>query len=458
MPAPFDGIETYRKASQSRISKGIAAFFVPAWYRYVSGRTINDDGICDGICYPLMVSMPLNDQKVRNAKPAGKPYKLADEKGLYLLVQSTGAKLWRFNYRHEGKQKTLALGGYPDTALATARKELAKAREGLAAGIDPSADKQQQKRTKRNAAANSFEAVAREWLAKQTLKPVTRTKALWMFEAMTFPWIGSLPVSAITAPEVLAMLRRIESRGKLETAQRVKQQCGRVFRYAVATGLAERDPTGDLRGAIATPKTRHRAAITDPAQVGPLMRAIEGFSGSFVVAAALKLAPLVFVRPGELRKAEWAEIDLDAAQWRIPGDKMKMGAAHIVPLAAQAVAVLREIQALTGTGRYVFPGARSTRQPMSEAAVVAALRRMGYGGEEMSGHGFRAMARTLLAEMGWLPDMIERQLAHKASGPLGAAYDRAQFLAERKKMMQAWADYLDGARRGNVVPLKRAKG
>ena len=405
----------------------------------------------------VMVSMPLNDPKCRNAKPASKPYKLADEKGLYLLVQASGSKLWRFNYRHGGKQKTLALGSYPDVSLTKARDKLLEARKLLADGADPGAEKQRQRRDK--AAASSFESVAREWLEKQTLKPVTREKALWMFESLTFPWIGDKAISEIDAPDLLAMLRRIESRGKLETAQRVKQQCGRVFRYAVATGLAKRDPTGDLRGAIKTPKTKHRAAITEPALIGPLMRAIEGFHGSFVVAAALKLAPLVFVRPGELRHAEWSEIDLDAGEWRIAGDKTKMGNAHIVPLSMQAVAVLRDIQPLTGSGRYVFPGARSASRPMSEAAVLAALRRMGYSGDEMSGHGFRAMARTLLAEQGWLPDMIERQLAHKASGPLGAAYDRAQFLAERKKMMQAWADYLDSLARGGskVVPLRGSK-
>jgi integrase len=395
--------------------------------------------------------MALSDPACRNAKPRAAPYKLADERGLYLLIQAGGSKLWRFNYRFQGKQKTLALGGYPDTTLASARKRLADARAQLAEGIDPSAAKVAAKSAERARSEDSFEAIAREWLDKQTLTDKTRTKALWMFEALTFPYIGSRPITEIKAPELLAMLRRLESRGKLETAQRVKQQAGRVFRYAVATGRANDDPTAALNGALATPKTKHRASITDPKQIGPLLRALDGYTGSFVTTCALKLAPLLFVRPGELRRAEWAEIDLDNAEWRIPAAKMKMRAVHIVPLSEQAVAVLRELHPLTGSGRYVFPGAVGRGRPMSEATVLGALRRLGYKGDEMSGHGFRSMASTRLHELGWPHDAIERQLAHSERDKVSAAYNYAEHLPERRKMMQAWADYLDRLREGGNV-------
>ncbi|MCK9385885.1 MAG: integrase arm-type DNA-binding domain-containing protein [Nevskia sp.] len=402
--------------------------------------------------------MLLNDAKLKNAKPAEKPFKLADGRGLYLLVKPTGSKLWRFDYRHEGLRKTLALGTYPEITLAKARERLDSARRQLADGTDPSAAKQEQKTAREAAVKNTFEAIAREWLEKQDLADVTRAKALWMFESLTFPWIGAKPINAITAPEMLALLRRIEARGKLETAQRVKQQAGRVFRYAVATGRASDDPTAPLRGALATPKTRHRASITDPAQIGPLLRAIDGYQGSFVTACALKLAPLVFVRPGELRHAEWCEFDLAVSEWRIPAAKMKMRTAHIVPLSEQAVTVLRDLQPLTGSGRYVFPSARRHIDPMSENTVLAALRRLGYSGEEMSGHGFRSMASTLLNEQGWHRDAIERQLAHAERNKVRAAYNYAEHLPERRKMMQAWADYLDRLRRGEskVVSIKAA--
>jgi len=270
-----------------------------------------------------------------------------------------------------------------------------------------------------------------------------------------YPWIGSRPVGAITAPELLAVLRRLEALDKLETAQRVKQICGQVFRYAIATGRAERDPAADLRGALKTKKTRHHAAITDPVKVGELLRAINGFSGSLVVASAMKLAPLVFVRPGELRKAEWSEFDLDHAEWRIPAERMKMRAMHLVPLSEQAVAILRELQPLTSHGRYVFPSIRSPRDPMSENTVTAALRRLGYTGNEMTGHGFRGMASTLLHEQGWNTDVIERQLAHAERNRIKAAYNHAEYLPGRRKMMQAWADYQDNLREDrNVIPIR----
>lgn len=401
---------------------------------------------------------PLTPSAVANAKGQSLPNKLRDGRGLYLLVQPDGAKGWRFDYRRPGtgRRNTLSLGRFPEITLKRAREKREEVRALLAEGIDPGAQRQ----TQREAVAETFEALAREWLGKQraAMADATYSKATWMFEDLAFPWIGARPVSEINAPEILSVLRRIEARGKLETAHRLKQQCSRVFRYAIATGRASRDPCPDLRGALASPVVTHRAAITDPLGVGELLRTLHGYQGSFVTACALRLAPLTFVRPGELRHAEWTEIDLDAAEWRLPAGKMKSRKVHIVPLSAQAVALLREIHPLTGRGRYVFPGVRSHQRPMSENTVLAALRRMGYEKGQMSGHGFRAMARSLLAELGWTTDAIERQLAHKASGPLGAAYDRAQYLEERRRMMQAWADYLDSLARGEskVVPLRAA--
>lgn len=407
--------------------------------------------------------MALKDTQVRNAKPRAKPYKIPAGGGLYLVVTPSGSKLWRYDYRFSDKRKTLALGAYPDVSCKAAAEAHRLARTRLAEGDDPAAAKQRVKTGQRVAAANTFEAVAREWFAKQRLAPATRAKKLWMLETLTLPWLGHRPIAEIEPSELLTtVLRRIEDAGKLETAHRVKQQCGQIFRYAVATGRAHRDVTADLRGAMAAPKVKHRAALIKPDQVGGLMRAIDGYGGTYVVTQAMKLSALLMARPGEIRHAEWSEIDLDAAQWVIPDSKaagegrMKMGGAHVVPLASQAVAILRDLHPLTGAGRYVFPGARSNRRPMSEVAVLAALRRMGYGKDEMTAHGFRAMARSLLAEMGWNPDAIERQLAHKPAGPLGAAYDRAQFLDERRLMMQAWADYLDSLRRGEskVTPIR----
>lgn len=395
--------------------------------------------------------MPLNDAKAKNAKAGEKPVKLSDGGGLYLLVQPNGSKLWRLNYRFAGQQKTLALGIYPAVSLKEAREARDDAKAKLRQGVDPSGAKVLARAALKQAAADSFEAVAREWLGRQALSEATHTKALWMFEALTFPWLGARPVSEIKAPEMLAVLRRIEARGKLETAQRVKQQAGRVFRYAIATGRAADDPTAALRGALATPKTKHRASITDPAKIGPLLRAIDGYTGGFVTACALKLAPLLFVRPGELRQADWSEFDLDAAEWRIPAAKMKMRSTHVVPLSSQAVDVLRELMPLTGPTGYVFPGVRSRRTPMSEGTVVAALRRMGYAGTEMSGHGFRSMASTRLHEMGWPHEAIERQLAHAERNKVSAAYNYAEYLPERRKMMQTWADYLDVLRKNRKV-------
>jgi len=402
----------------------------------------------------------LTDTKLKAIRPHQKLYRRADAGGLCIEVHPNGARYWRYRYRFAGKAKMLSLGVYPDVSLAEARRRRDDARRVLHSGVDPSAQRKQEKLTARLSSVTAFEPVAREWLASRgRLADATRAKTEWMLETHVFPWIGKRPVGDVTAPELLAVLRRLESLDKLETAQRVKQICGQVFRYAIATGRAERDPAADLRGALKTKKTRHHAAITDPAKVGELLRAIDGFSGGLVVASALKFAPLVFVRPGELRKAEWSEFDLDAAEWRIPAERMKMRALHIVPLSEQAVAILRELQPLTGHGRYVFPSIRSPRDPMSENTVTAALRRLGYTGNEMTGHGFRSMASTMLHEQGWNTDVVERQLAHAERNRVKAAYNHAEYLPERRKMMHAWADYLDGLRAGaSVVSIKRKAG
>lgn len=411
--------------------------------------------------------MALTSSAVSNAQPRAAPYRLSDERALFLLVQPDGAKWWRWTYRRPGtsKRNTLSLGTFPDVSLKRAREKRDEARKLLADGIDPGANR----RANSNTGAETFEAIAREWLEQTKAKRVDSTNATIRarIAADLLPWLGNRPIADIKAPELLAALRRVEARGSLIVAKRLRQIAGQIFRYAVATGRAERDPSGDLRGALRSPGAeRHHAALTSPADVGTLLHAIDGYQGQLATRCALQLSPLLFVRPGELRQARWDEIDLAAAQWNIPGSRMKMRQAHIVPLAKQAVAILRELYPLTGGGiaakpeapRYVFPGARGRTRPMSNNTVNAALRRIGYTREQMTAHGFRATARTLLAELGWKPDAIERQLAHKASGPLGAAYDRAQFLGERRKMMQAWADYLDQLRSGGrkVVPLKRS--
>lgn len=414
--------------------------------------------------------MPLTDVAIRKAKPADKPRRLADGGGLYLEVSPAGGKLWRWKYRYGGKEKRLALGTYPDTGLAEARQRHAEARKLLAAGIDPGEQRKAERAAGAERAANSFEVVAREWLGRQAWVPGYLDKvAAWMANDV-FPYIGARPVAEVTAPEFLRVARRVEERGAVESAHRIMQNCGKIMRYAIATGRADRNPVTDLRGAIAAPQERHHAAITDPGELGGLLRAIEGYSGDPATRAALKLAGLLFVRPGELRHAEWSEIDLDKAEWNIPAGKMKMRQPHLVPLPGQAVAILRELQPLTGRGRYVFPSARGKGRPMSNAALGAALRRMGFVvervGEDgkphmeptMTAHGFRATARTILDEvLGFRPDYIEHQLAHAVKDPNGRAYNRTSHLSERRKMMQSWADYLDNLRiGGNVVPIRKA--
>lgn len=404
--------------------------------------------------------MPLTDVVVRNAKPSEKAQRLFDGGGLYLEISPAGGKWWRLKYRFDGKEKRLSLGVYPDVSLREARDRRDAARKLLADDVDPGANRKIQKAARVQQAANSFEVVAREWYAKHSpgWAASHASKIIRRLENDVFPWIGSKPISDITAPELLTTVRRIETRGAIDTAHRALQNCGQIFRYAVATGRTDRDPSGDLRGAVPPVRATHYAAIVEPDGVGELLRAIEGFRGTLVVMSALKLAPLLFVRPGELRKADWSEINLDAAEWNIPAERMKARRAHLVPLATQAVKILQELHPLTGHGRHVFPG-RDPQKPMSEAAVNAALRRLGYDTKtEITGHGFRAMARTLLhEELEVSRDVIEHQLAHRVPDALGAAYNRTKFIKERRRMMQVWADYLDKIKVGaKVIPFRSA--
>ncbi|RQW83017.1 MAG: DUF4102 domain-containing protein [Geobacter sp.] len=404
---------------------------------------------------------PLSELQVKKAKPREKDYKLADGGGLYLLVTPSGGKLWRCDYRYNNKRRTLAFGAYPSITLADARQRRDDAKKLVANDVDPGEVKKALKAATIAETENSFEVVAREWHAKfsATWSPSHSETTLRRLQSDVFPVIGPGAIAEIKPPEVLAMLRRIESRGALETAHRIRTICGQVFRYAVATGRAERDCTADLKGALPPYKKGHLAAITDPKGVAPLLRDIDGYQGSFVVKCAMQLAPLVFVRPGELRQAEWSEIDLDAAEWNIPAERMKMKVAHLVPLSTQAVAILRELEAVTGRSRYVFPCHRSFARPMSNNAINAALRRLGFDKDTMTGHGFRAMARTILDEVLQIrPDYIEHQLAHAVRDPNGRSYNRTAHLAERKKMMQVWSDYLDGLKAGaKVIPMRAVK-
>jgi len=404
--------------------------------------------------------IPLSDMKIQKIKAQDKPITLFDGGGLFLLITPSGGKLWRFKYRFNGKEKKIAFGAYPTISLLDARHKRDEAKRQLANGIDPAEVRQAQKQANIQE-TETFEVVAREWHNK--------FKANWTeghaetirhrLERDVYPWIGKRPISEIKAPELLKVLQRVEERGTLETAHRIRTICGQVFRYALATGRAERDPASDLRGALPQTQERHRAAITEPKKVGDLLRAIDCYQGSFVVKCALQFLPLVFVRPGELRHAEWSEIDFDNAEWNIPAGKMKMREAHLVPLSNQAIAILQELQKLTGASLYCFPSGRSFDRPMSDNALVAALRRMGFEKSEMTAHGFRAMARTLLDEVLQVRvDFIEHQLAHAVRDPNGRAYNRTAHLVERKKMMQQWSDYLDGLKTGaKVLPFKQTK-
>lgn len=398
--------------------------------------------------------MALTDVAARKARPAEKPYKLADGKGMYLFITPAG-KYWRLDYRYTDKRKTLALGVYPEVSLADARERRDEARKKLANGIDPMGEKKAVKLSRLQSAESSFEAVAREWFARQSTGWVSShaDKIIRRLERDLFPWLGSRPIADITAPELLAALRRIESRGAVETAHRAMQNAGQVFRYAVATGRAQRDPSGDLRGALTPWKPQHYPAITEPKEIGPLLRVMDGFTGTLPVKCALQLAPLLFLRPGELRRAEWSEFDFDNSIWTVPAARMKIKSQdHIVPLCLQALGILKELHPLTGHGRYVFPGIRDHDKPMSDAAINAALRRMGYDQATLTAHGFRAMARTVLDEvLGFRVELIEHQLAHAVRDPNGRAYNRTAHLLQRREMMQKWADYLDELKRGAEI-------
>ena len=412
---------------------------------------------------------PLSSTQIEKTKPQLKEAKLFDGGGLFLLIspQKVGpdgkqlpvSRLWRFKYRFAGKEKLLSFGAYPVITLADARKRREDAKKLLANGVDPGEMKKSLKQADIALDENSFEIVAREWITKFSgqWSQLHAGTIMERMERDVFPYMGAKPVSAIKSPELLAVLRRVESRGALDTAHRIRNHCGQVFRYAVATGRAERDPSRDLQGALPPVKFGHRAALTDPKELAPLLKAVEGYQGSFVVKCAMQLLPMLFVRPGELRHMEWTELDLDAAQWNIPAVKMKMKQAHIVPLPPQALHVLDELKPLTGHSIYVFPCHRSPLRCMSDNAINAALRRMGFEKSEVTAHGFRATARTMLHEiLDFSPDAIEAQLAHAVPDRLGMAYNRTQHLAERKKMMQVWADYLDGLKAGaKVIPFKQ---
>jgi len=393
--------------------------------------------------------MALNDTFVRQVKAIGSGIqKYRDGEGMYLLVKQAG-KYWRFDYRFNGVRKTAAFGTYPEVSLAKARQRRLEARTLLADGIDPSVDKREKRQNSRQMERQTFVVVAREWLEKTKAQRAETTQVKvndWLTHNL-FPYIGSMPISQIKPRDVLLALERMEARGAIESAHRVKQLCGQVFRYAVAIGLAERDVTTDLRGALAVIPRSHYAAITDPQDVAKLMRAIHGYAGHPYATAALKLSPLLFVRPGELRNAEWSEINLDAAEWRIPGVKMKMKNDHVVPLAVQAIEILKTMQPMTGHGKYVFPSIRTEDRCMSENTINACLRSLGFSKEVMTAHGFRAMARTILDEiLEERVDLIEHQLAHAVRDTNGRAYNRTAHLPARRAMMQRWADYLDKLR------------
>lgn len=414
--------------------------------------------------------MALTDTFIKQAKPSGKPAgdKHTDGDGMYLLIKPTGGKYWRMDYTIHGKRKTLAIGVYPATSLAQARKLRLAAREQIAQGIDPSAAKQEAQQARKLAAANTFELVAREFhqLKADTWSESYAAKWLRLAELYLFPEIGQQPIDAIKPPELLKALRKVEAKGILSTCEDLKQSAGQVFRYGVQTGRCERDIAADLRGALKPYVTRHFSAVLEPTQAGELLRAIDGYSGQPVTRAALKLAALVFQRPGNIRNMEWAWVDLDKAMVTVPPEAMKRkkadkinGKPHLIPLATQAVEILRELQPLTSRSRYVFPGARSLARPMSENTMNAALKRLDFGTDDHVSHGFRAMARTMIAErLHGVPEaLVEAQLGHGKSGPLGSAYDRAEYLEQRRLMMQTWADYLDKLRQGaDVIPLRAA--
>lgn len=403
--------------------------------------------------------MAITETKLRSLRPRASLYRVADSNGLCIEVSPNGTKLWRYRYRFAGKATMVALGAYPNVSLSAARSKRSEARDLLVKGMNPAAHVRAQRSATAERAANSFGAVAAEWFEQNAhrLTPGTLKRDRRVVERDLAPLFGDTPVADLKASELLAALKRIQARGALETAHRARSLASKLIRYAIATGRAERNPAADLVGALPAPTKEHFASITEPVQVGDLLRAIHGYTGQPATAAALKLAPLTFVRPGELRAARWADIDLEAAEWRYTATKTKTP--HIVPLSAQAVAILQDLRPFTGNAEYVFPGVRSIRRPLSENTINAALRRLGYDSDTMTGHGFRAMARTILDEqLGYRPDFIEHQLAHAVRDPNGRAYNRTAHLAERRMMMQGWADYLDSLRAGAaVVPIRRGR-
>ena len=401
----------------------------------------------------------ITDIKVRTAKSKDKPYKLAAGRGLHLLVKTDGSKHWQFRFRFDGKENTLAIGRYPEVSLANAEKKATSALELLAEGINPSENKKAAKASKTGSLANSFEVVAREWAASyfKNKSASHHERTLRRLELYLFPWLGSKAIADITAQQILEVIKRIENLNKLETAHRTLQATSQVFRHAVQTGRALRDPCTDLRGALPATAVKHMAAFTEPKEIAELLRAIDGFTGSFTVQTALRLSPLVFTRPSELRTAKWADIDLEANEWRYLVSKTKT--MHLVPLSKQAAALFAQIKNVSGAGEFVFQGGHDPKKPMSAAAINAALKRMGYDTQQdITAHGFRAMARTILHErLNIDPYIIEHQLAHKVPDALGAAYNRTKFIEQRTAMMQAWADYLDDLRAGaKVMPFRQA--
>jgi integrase len=405
--------------------------------------------------------MPLTEVAIKGAKPRPKPYKVSDGGGLYLLVKTDGGRYWRLDYRLHGKRKTLAIGVYPQVALVDARTARDEARAHLTAGKDPSTQKRLAAITARIAATNTFEMVAEEYKTKREkegVAAITLEKYEWLLNEYLYPRLRNRPIAEIEAPELLDVLRGPEERGLYETTGRLRSFCGRIFRYAIATARAKHDPAADLRGALITAKPKHRAAILKPAGVGELMRSVDGYTGQPATRLALKIAPHLFVRPVELRSAEWPEFDFEAALWGLPEEKMKMRVAHLVPLSRQALELLRELQKITGRTRYLFPSLRSGARFMSENTINAAFRRLGFSQDELTGHGLRRMASTLLNENGFNRDWIERQLAHSDQDEVRAAYNAAEWLSDRREMMQWWSDYLDQLAAGDLEPQRSAEG
>lgn len=398
--------------------------------------------------------MALTVTAINAAKSKDKAYKLTDGLGLYLLVTEKGSRLWRMNYRFLGKQKTLSLGSYPDVSLAKAREKRSAAREAMADGLDPAEVRKARIREAKARSEDTFKAIADEWVSRLEIEgraPKTLQKMRWLLE-LAYPFIGSRPISELTAPELLDVLRKVEVRGRYETANRLRSTFGTIFRYAIVTGRAQRDVAVDLRGALITPKPQHRAAILEPKTLGGLLRAVDTHDGQPAVRIALKLLPHMFPRPGELRMAEWKEFDFESRVWTIPAEKMKMRRAHKVPLTEQVLEMLAELETITGGGKYLFPSIRSAERPITDNTLNAALRRLGFGKEEVTAHGFRATASTLLNEMGkWHPDAVERQLAHVESNDVRRAYARGAHWDERVKMMRHWSNYLDSLQAGGKV-------